>query len=117
MTSVSTILILDDKAPGYNLRIDDRVFQLHRAFEDFKALECQAWAQLRICVDGSLLVKPSGLIILTVAHHLYELSYTTYCIANSKTTDITNGCLVMIMGNASRKDETLVFDYMYRRSD
>lgn len=117
MTSVSTILILDGKASDDNLGIDDRGFQLHRAFEDFKSLECQTWAQLGRCVDESLLVKPSGLTTSTLAHYLHEPSYTTSRIANGETADITNGCLAMIMGNAFRKDETLVFDHMHRRSD
>jgi len=114
---VSTILILDGKASDYNLGIDDRGFQLYRAFEDFKSLECQTWAQLGRCVDESLLVKPSGLTTSTLAHYLHEPSYTTSRIANGETADITNGCLAMIMGNAFRKDETLVFDHMHRRSD
>jgi len=117
MTSVSTILILDGKASDYNLGIDNRGFQLHRAFEDFKSLECQTWAQLGRCVDESLLVKPSGLTTSTLAHYLHEPSYTTSRIANGETADITNGCFAMIMGNAFRKDETLVFDHMHRRSD
>jgi len=117
MTSVSTILILDGKASDYKSGIDNRGFQLHRAFKDFKSLKYQTWAQLGRYINESLLVKPSGLTILTLAYYLHEPSYTTSRIANGEIADMTSGCLAMIIGNAFGKDETPVFDHIHRRSD
>ena len=68
-------------------------------------------------VDESLLVKPSGLLTSKLAHYLHEPSYTTSRIANDETADITNGCIALIMSNAFRKDQTLLFDHMHRRSE
>jgi hypothetical protein len=49
-------------------------------------------------------------------HHLNQPSYSTLTHVNAETTDTSNGCIAMLMGNAFKKGESLIIDDLHRRS-
>ena len=65
---------------------------------------------------GSSLLHPSGSLEATIAHRLRQPSFTTSLCTGTETADKSNGCIAMVMGNACRENETLIYDHLHRRS-
>jgi len=65
---------------------------------------------------GSSLLHPSGSLEATIAHRLHQPSFTTSLCTGTETADKSNGCIAMVMGNAYRENETLIYDHLHRRS-
>ncbi|KAF2183111.1 hypothetical protein K469DRAFT_213507 [Zopfia rhizophila CBS 207.26] len=106
-------------------KLDDRDFStlphgivdMEYEFSDFKRREVQAWAQSgREPEPGSSLLLPSGSLEATLAHRLNRPSFTTTLRTGTETADRSNGCIAMVMGNAYRENETLIYDHLHRRS-
>lgn len=90
---------------------------LKQAFEIFKVRETKIWKDLGLEPphrDG--FVGPSGLLNAGVMHHLNQPSYSTLNHVDGEIADTSNGCIAMLMGNAFKKNETLIFDDLRRRS-
>ncbi|KAL8745041.1 MAG: hypothetical protein Q9190_002790 [Brigantiaea leucoxantha] len=87
-----------------------------REFEKFTEREGQAWQSSRRHPERlSSLVSPSGSLDSIIAHHLQQPSFTTDALSGGETADPSNGCIAMVMGNAFRRGETLLFDHLHRR--
>ena len=86
-------------------------------FEIFMEKENQAWEISRRTPERlSCLVSPSGSLDSIIAHHLHQPSFTTDTQSGGDTADYSNGCIAMVMGNAFRQGESLLFDHLHRRS-
>lgn len=47
---------------------------------------------------------------------LHQPSYTTNYLEDEEVADWTNGCVIMVMGNAYKANEALLFDHLHGRS-
>jgi hypothetical protein len=84
---------------------------LKQAFEIFKVRETKIWKDLGLePPHRDDFVGPSGLLNAGVMHHLNQPSYSTLNHVDGETADTSNGCITMLMGNAFKKNETLIFD-------
>ena len=90
---------------------------LRAEFEIFMEKEVQAWKiSKRTPEKFSCLVPPSGSLDSIIAHHLHQPLFTTDRLNKGDTADYSNGCIAMVMGNAFRQGESLLFDHLHRRS-
>ena len=64
----------------------------------------------------SCLVPPSRSLDSIIAHPLHQPSFKTDSRNPRDTADRSNGYIAMVMGNAFQEGETLLFDYLHRRS-
>jgi len=88
------------------------------AFSKFVDSEVSTWAS---CGDNvpseDLLVRVSGSLQSSIAHHAHQPSFTTLQPRNCETADETNPCIVMIMGNEFEKGNSLLYDHLLRRDE
>ena len=88
--------------------------------EYFMERELQAWSTStdprypKGPPEMCTIVSASGSLKSVVAHHLNQPSFTTDGRGN-ETADESNPCIAMVMGNFFQKQESLIFDYVYRQ--
>ncbi len=93
------------------------ILDLSSDFKDFATEERLAWIASGSEQElGSNLVQPSGSLDALLVHHLHQPSFATSVPPSAEVADKTNPCLAMVMGNAYRGGDTLIYDYLYRRS-
>ncbi|KAK5452774.1 hypothetical protein LTS15_006922 [Exophiala xenobiotica] len=99
-----------DRMDGRDLsNIPKPIQTLNQAFEVFKAKEIKIWKDLGLEPpprDG--FVRPSEKLNAGVMHHLNQPSYSTLNHVDGETADTSNGCIAMLMGNAFKKEDTLI---------
>jgi hypothetical protein len=90
---------------------------LDQEFIHFQKQENIEWQKLeKTPEEWSRSMCPAGSINSAIAHHLHQPSFTTSFASNQTVEDESNGCIAMVMGNAYRKGETLLYDHLHRRS-
>ncbi|KEF53300.1 uncharacterized protein A1O9_10748 [Exophiala aquamarina CBS 119918] len=62
-------------------------------------------------------VCPSGKLNSGAMQYINQPSYSTLNLVDRETDDPLNGCIAMLMGNAFKKEDTLIFDDLHRRSE
>jgi len=91
---------------------------MNDAFSKFVDSEVSTWTAHSDNIPSSdLLVRVSGSLQSPIAHHAHQPSFTTLQPRNSETADETNPCIVMIMGNAFEKSNSLIYDHLLRRDE
>ncbi|PSN62689.1 hypothetical protein BS50DRAFT_591954 [Corynespora cassiicola Philippines] len=100
-----------------NLHFLSQRINISTRFSEFQNEERLAW-QISGCEPelGSTLVCPSGSLDSAIAHHLHQPSFSTRFRSTGHTADSSNGCISMVMGGAYRKNHTLIYDHLHRRS-
>ena len=63
------------------------------------------------------LVRPSGELDSSIAHHLHNPIFNTSYLHGTETADDTNACIWLVMQNGFTKDKTLLSDHLARRKN
>ena len=86
-------------------------------FDRFAEMEINLWAKHSRVVDKELLVKVSGSLRSSLAHHANQPSNTTLCRYSADVADETNPYIAMIMSNAFKKGHALMYDRNLRSEE
>jgi hypothetical protein len=91
--------------------------RMPESFQAFASQEQRAWADSESTPEyGTNLVQPTGSLDALLAHHLHQPSLATVMPPGTDVADRTNVSISMIMGNAYREGNTLIYDQLHRRS-
>lgn len=93
------------------------ILDMNNAFSKFANSEVNTWAANGDSVSRDLLVRVSGSLCSRIAHHAHQPSFTTLRPHNGKTADKTNPYIARIMGNAFKKNHSLLYDHLLRRDE